>query len=54
LDKNLQEVILAYKSGLTRLTEKYYTKTEQPEAETIALLVNDGRFFLILYPELHY
>ncbi|KAG1852868.1 RNA polymerase I-associated factor PAF67-domain-containing protein [Suillus subalutaceus] len=54
LDNNLQEVTLAYESGWTRLTEKYYAKTEWPEAETIAPLVNDDQIFLILYRELYY
>ncbi|KAG2127991.1 RNA polymerase I-associated factor PAF67-domain-containing protein [Suillus clintonianus] len=54
LDNNLQEITLAYESGWTRLTEKYYAKTEWPEAETIAPLVNDDQIFLILYRELYY
>jgi len=36
------------------LTEKYYAKTEWPEAEVIAPLVNDDQIFLILYRELYY
>lgn len=54
LDNNLQEITVAYESGWTRLTEKYYAKTEWPEAETIAPLVNDDQIFLILYRELYY
>jgi hypothetical protein len=41
-DNNLAEITLAYESGWNRLTEKYYAKTEWPEAELIAPLVNDG------------
>ena len=33
---------MAYESGWNRLTEKFYAKTEWPEAEVIAPLVNDG------------
>jgi translation initiation factor 3 subunit L len=42
LDNNLAEITAAYESGWNRLTEKYYAKTEWPEAEVIAPLVNDG------------
>lgn len=42
LDNNLAEITVAYESGWNRLTEKYYAKTEWPEAEIIAPLVNDG------------
>jgi translation initiation factor 3 subunit L len=42
LDNNLSEITVAYESGWNRLTEKYYAKTEWPEAEIIAPLVNDG------------
>lgn len=42
LDNNLAEITVAYESGWNRLTEKYYAKTEWPEAEVIAPLVNDG------------
>ena len=34
----------AYDSGWNRLTEKHYSKTEWPEAEVIAPLVNDGSY----------
>jgi translation initiation factor 3 subunit L len=43
LDNNLSEITAAYESGWNRLTEKYYAKTEWPEAEIIAPLVNDGK-----------
>ncbi|KIJ60780.1 hypothetical protein HYDPIDRAFT_43113 [Hydnomerulius pinastri MD-312] len=54
LDNNLSEITLAYESGWNRLTEKFYAKTEWPEAEIIAPLVNDDQIFLILYRELYY
>lgn len=54
LDNNLQEITLAYESGWNRLTEKFYARTEWPEAEIIAPLVNDDQIFLILYRELYY
>ena len=54
LDNNLPEITVAYESGWNRLTEKYYSKSEWPEAETIAPLVNDDQIFLILYRELYY
>ncbi|KAA1477806.1 hypothetical protein DENSPDRAFT_845024 [Dentipellis sp. KUC8613] len=54
LEKNLAEITVAYESGWNKLTEKYYAKTEWPEAEIIAPLVNDDQLFLILYRELYY
>ncbi|KAI0314423.1 RNA polymerase I-associated factor PAF67-domain-containing protein [Amylostereum chailletii] len=54
LENNLAEITVAYESGWNRLTEKYYAKTEWPEAEVIAPLVNDDQLFLILYRELYY
>ncbi|KAG9311394.1 RNA polymerase I-associated factor PAF67-domain-containing protein [Chiua virens] len=54
LDNNLPEITLAYESGWNRLTEKFYAKTEWPEAEIIAPLVNDDQIFLVLYRELYY
>ncbi|THG92906.1 hypothetical protein EW026_g8167 [Hermanssonia centrifuga] len=54
LDNNLSEITVAYESGWNRLTEKFYAKTEWPEAEIIAPLVNDDQIFLILYRELYY
>ena len=43
-ENNLAEISVAYESGWNRLTEKYYAKTEWPEAELIAPLVNDGTY----------
>ncbi|TDL20576.1 hypothetical protein BD410DRAFT_750769 [Rickenella mellea] len=54
LENNLEQITVAYESGWNRLTEKYYAKTEWPEAEIIAPLVNDDQIFLILYRELYY
>lgn len=61
---------MAYESGWNKYTEKFYSRTEWPEAEVIAPLVNDGEYpfysqatipefatdpiFLILYRELYY
>lgn len=53
-ENNLTEITVAYESGWNRLTEKHYAKTEWPEAELIAPLVNDDPVFLILYRELYY
>lgn len=50
LDNNLSEITVAYESGWNRLTEKYYAKTEWPEAEIIAPLVNDGKRYGINSP----
>ena len=44
-ENNLAEITVSYESGWNRLTEKYYAKTEWPEAELIAPLVNDGTCF---------
>ena len=44
LENNLAEITVAYDSGWNRLTEKHYAKTEWPEAEVIAPLVNDGSY----------
>lgn len=44
-ENNLAEITVAYESGWNRLTEKFYAKTEWPEAELIAPLVNDGSYF---------
>ncbi|GAA6037176.1 hypothetical protein JCM8097_008772 [Rhodosporidiobolus ruineniae] len=51
---NLAEIQSAYESGWNRLTEKFYAKTEWPEAEVIAPLVNHDELFLALYRELYY
>jgi translation initiation factor 3 subunit L len=42
LEQNVPEITVAYETGWNRLTEKYYAKTEWPEAEVIAPLVGDG------------
>ncbi|KAF8154694.1 RNA polymerase I-associated factor PAF67-domain-containing protein [Crassisporium funariophilum] len=54
LDNNLAEITVAYESGWNKYTEKFYARTEWPEAELIAPLVNDDPIFLILYRELYY
>ncbi|KAF9561710.1 eukaryotic translation initiation factor 3 subunit 6 [Agrocybe pediades] len=54
LENNLAEITVAYESGWNKYTEKFYSKTEWPEAELIAPLVNDDPIFLILYRELYY
>jgi translation initiation factor 3 subunit L len=54
LENNLAEITVAYESGWNRYTEKFYARTEWPEAEVIAPLVNDDAIFLILYRELYY
>ncbi|CAK5262274.1 unnamed protein product [Mycena citricolor] len=54
LDNNLPEITIAYESGWNKYTEKFYSRTEWPEAEIIAPLVNDDPIFLILYRELYY
>lgn len=46
MNNNLAEITVAYESGWNRLTEKFYAKTEWPEAEVIAPLVNDGEYLL--------
>ncbi|KAG6834436.1 hypothetical protein H0H93_009631, partial [Arthromyces matolae] len=54
LENNLAEITVAYESGWNKYTEKFYSRTEWPEAEVIAPLVNDDPIFLILYRELYY
>ncbi len=44
LDNNLSEITVAYESGWNKYTEKFYSRTEWPEAEIIAPLVNDGAY----------
>lgn len=51
---NLAEITTAYEASWNRLTEKYYQRTEWPEAEVIAPLVGDDQRFLTLYRELWY
>ncbi|EDQ99844.1 uncharacterized protein LACBIDRAFT_334691 [Laccaria bicolor S238N-H82] len=54
LENNLAEITVAYESGWNKYTEQFYSRTEWPEAELIAPLVNDDPIFLILYRELYY
>ena len=49
-ENNLAEITVSYESGWNRLTEKYYAKTEWPEAELIAPLVNDGTAVIPFLP----
>ncbi|BGP37869.1 hypothetical protein JCM10450v2_001805 [Rhodotorula kratochvilovae] len=49
---NLADIQSAYESGWNRLTEKFYPKSEWPEAEVIAPLVNHDEVFLMLYREM--
>ncbi|KAI3614726.1 hypothetical protein CBS9595_003997 [Malassezia furfur] len=51
---SMPDMIHAYESHWNRLTEKYYQRTEWPDAETIAPLVGDDATFLMLYRELWY
>lgn len=44
VNPSLPEIQAAYDQGWTRLTEKFFQKTEWPEAEIIAPLVNHGKF----------
>ena len=44
LENNLAEITVAYESGWNKYTEKFYAKTEWPEAELIAPLVNDSSY----------
>ncbi|KAI7955780.1 hypothetical protein MJO29_007179 [Puccinia striiformis f. sp. tritici] len=54
LSANPQEIFAAYEGGWNRLTEKFYQKTEWPEADIIAPLVNNDEVFLLFYRELYY
>lgn len=51
---NVAEITTAYEASWNRLTEKFYQRTEWPEAEVIAPLVGDDQKFLTLYRELWY
>lgn len=51
---NVSEITTAYEGSWNRLTEKYYARSEWPEAEVIAPLVGDDQKFLTLYRELWY
>lgn len=54
LNNNIAEINAAYESGWNKLTEKYFAKTEWPDSELIAPLVDDDQIFLTLYRELYY
>lgn len=49
LENNLAEITVAYESGWNKYTEKFYSKSEWPEAEVIAPLVNDGSYLLVCW-----
>ncbi|PWN22081.1 hypothetical protein BCV69DRAFT_256683 [Microstroma glucosiphilum] len=51
-NNNVQDISSAYEGNWNRLTEKFYQKSEWPEAEVIAPLVNNDSKFLMLYREL--
>ncbi|KZV98053.1 hypothetical protein EXIGLDRAFT_607459 [Exidia glandulosa HHB12029] len=53
-ENNVAEISAAYEGGWNKLTEKYYAKTEWPDPDVVAPLVNDDPLFLILYRELYY
>ncbi|KAJ9477489.1 Eukaryotic translation initiation factor 3 subunit L [Pseudozyma hubeiensis] len=53
-NNNVQDISNAYEGTWNRLTDKFYARSEWPEAETIAPLVNDDQKFLTLYRELWY
>ena len=44
MNNNLPEITACYENGWNKLTEQFYPKTEWPEAEIIAPLVNDSTF----------
>lgn len=48
-NNNVQDISSAYEGNWNRLTEKFYQKSEWPEAEVIAPLVNNDSKFLMLY-----
>ncbi|KAI8443734.1 eukaryotic translation initiation factor 3 subunit 6 [Phakopsora pachyrhizi] len=54
LSANPPEILAAYEGGWNRLTEKFYQKTEWPESDIIAPLVNNDEVFLLFYRELYY
>ncbi|GJJ13018.1 hypothetical protein Clacol_007267 [Clathrus columnatus] len=47
VDQNITEITAAYESGWNKLTEKFYSKQEWPEAEIIAPLIGDVRVSLL-------
>ncbi|KPV75798.1 uncharacterized protein RHOBADRAFT_43221 [Rhodotorula graminis WP1] len=51
---NLAEIQSAYDSGWARISDKFYSNKEWPEAEVIAPLVNYDELFLTLYKELYF
>lgn len=53
-NNNVQDISNAYEGTWNRLTDKFYARSEWPEAEIIAPLVNDDQKFLTLYRELWY
>ena len=53
-NNNVQDITHAYEGTWNRLTDKFFSKSEWPEAEVIAPLVNDDQKFLTLYRELWY
>ncbi|SPC60792.1 related to eIF3l - translation initiation factor 3 subunit L [Ustilago sp. UG-2017b] len=53
-NNDVQDISNAYEGTWNRLTDKFYARSEWPEAETIAPLVNDDQKFLTLYRELWY
>lgn len=50
----MAEINAAYEGGWNKLTEKYFAKTEWPDAELVAPLVDEDQLFLTLYRELYY
>jgi len=50
LENNLAEITVAYESGWNKYTEKFYSRSEWPEAEIIAPLVNDGEVTEVHFP----
>ncbi|KDN52505.1 hypothetical protein K437DRAFT_254088 [Tilletiaria anomala UBC 951] len=51
-NNSLGEISAAYEGSWNRLTDKFYAKSEWPEAEVIAPLVQEDQQFLTLYREL--
>ncbi|GAA5837505.1 hypothetical protein JCM9279_006773 [Rhodotorula babjevae] len=51
---NLAEIQSAYDAGWNRISDKFYSNKEWPEAEVIAPLVNYDELFLTLYKELYF
>lgn len=51
-NNDVQNISSAYEGNWNRLTEKFYQRSEWPEAEVIAPLVNNDSKFLMLYREL--